>query len=297
MPDQIAIRDAYIYCDRIARQRARNFYPAFRFLPLSRRLALSAFYTFCSLSDDVSDAAPEEPTARKRQRLIQWRDELERTFYQQGESPVSIALGDAIKRYDLPRQPFFDLLDGIDMDLEPREYNSWEDLQLYCRRVASSVGLVSLRIFGCTAPEGEIYADNLGIAFQLTNILRDVNEDFQQGRIYLPLDDRINFGITRHHFEQRNLDSSFQSLLYFEYGRARQFFNAADPALIGKEYQSLLPAEMMKAVYRGTLNELKKQQFPIFQKRVSLTKWQKIIAFLRAYLHFKIKGYQLKLAP
>ncbi|MCX6640930.1 MAG: squalene/phytoene synthase family protein [bacterium] len=276
MPDQKAIRKAYDYCDRIARQRAHNFYPAFRFLPKPRRLALSAFYTFCSLSDDISDDSENLSHADRLLRLSAWRDSLLSAFDHQSEDVVFMALGDAIRRFDLPRQLFLDLLQGIEMDLQPRAYQTFEDLSVYCRCVASSVGLVSLRIFGCTEPRAEDYADNLGIAFQLTNVMRDVSEDLQRGRVYLPVEDLDKFGVTIADLQACRMDDRFTALMQFEYNRAVSFFEKADPNLAGNQKRKLLTAEIMKAVYRRTLEELRSKRFRVLGQRIKLSPTQKI---------------------
>ena len=183
------LAEAYRFCDRLAQRRARNFYPAFRFLPQRRRLALSAFYAFCTVSDDISDDAVCVSLADRLERLNHWKRSLEQCFSGHYDSPLFLALADAVHEFALPRQPFYDLLDGIEMDLQPRRYNTFRDLELYCRKVASSVGRVSVRIFGCSSQGADEYADRLGIALQLTNILRDIGEDLLRDRLYLPMDE------------------------------------------------------------------------------------------------------------
>ncbi len=269
------LQEAYQYCDQIARNRARNFYPAFRFLPRPRRLALSAFYAYCSLSDDLAD--DQQPTSRsERQQLLeQWQSSLIRCFDAQADNPIFLALGDARQKFDLPRQPFFDLLDGIRMDLEPRRYATFDDLELYCRRVASSVGLVSLRIFGCTNSGAVHYANNLGIAFQLTNILRDIGEDLSRNRLYLPLEDLERFRYSEGDLRQRVYDARFLALMTFQYQRAWGYFRAAQPSLAGAQARRLFPAQVMKAVYWRTLHELKRRGFRVLERRITIPWWRK----------------------
>jgi phytoene synthase len=275
-PDQL--QQAYLFCDQMARRRARNFYPAFRFLPPQRRLALSAFYAYCALSDDVSDDSKDLSLEQRRRMLDSWRQSLDDCFSGRAEAPVFLALQDSIRRFDLPRQPFQDLLDGIEMDLEPRRYATFPDLEIYCRRVASSVGKVSVRIFGCTTAGADLYADNLGIAFQLTNILRDLTEDLQAGRLYLPQEDLDRFGCEEEDLRQGQYDRRFRDLMKFEYLRAWSYYQAADPGLAGKMRHKLFAAQIMKAVYWRVLHELERHDFKVLNRRIVLPWWRKASA-------------------
>ncbi|RJP73137.1 MAG: squalene synthase HpnD [Candidatus Zixiibacteriota bacterium] len=279
------LRQAYLHCDGLARQRARNFYPAFRLLPRPRRLALSAFYAFCTLADDIADEAGADPDAR-RSELVRWRGLLDRCFEQRldpdGDPPVFLALSDAVVRFGLPRQPFRDLLSGIEMDLEPRRFATFADLEVYCRCVASTVGRVSVRIFGCTHPGADAYADRLGLALQMTNILRDLAEDMHRRRLYLPLEDLERFDYREEDVVRQVYDRRFRELMEFQYRRAQGYFQAADPRLAGDQARRLLPAQVMKAVYQGTLEELRRQEFRVYARRISLPAGRKLAAVLGA---------------
>jgi len=263
-----ALSDSYLFCDRIARTRARNFYAAFRFLPKERRLTLSAFYAFCALSDDISDAGSGLTVAERRRNLADWRSSLDACFHGRADGPVFAALSDAIPKFNLPREPFDDLLRGIEMDLESCRYPTFADLQVYCRCVASSVGKVSVRIFGCDGDGADRYADNLGIAFQLTNIIRDLAEDVRANRFYLPLADLERFGYAEEDLRSAVYDQRFMELMQFQYDRARSYFQSADPSLAGGQACRLFPAEIMKAVYRRTLEEIRRRRFRIFDRRI-----------------------------
>jgi phytoene synthase len=263
-----SLSEAYSYCDRLARARARNFYPAFRFLSKDRRLALSAFYAFCSLSDDISDDSGLS-LGQRQEKLLVWRGDLDRCFEGECDAPVFIALADAITHFHLPREPFDDLLRGIEMDLEPRRYATFDDLQVYCRCVASSVGRVSVRIFGCHDPGADQYADHLGIAFQLTNILRDLSEDIARDRLYLPQEDLERLGFSESDLSAKIYDDRFLNLMQFQYTRAVSFFASAQPRLAGSQSRRLLPAEIMKAVYRRTLEEIRLRHFRVFDGRIA----------------------------
>jgi phytoene synthase len=284
MTRQTELRDAYRYCDRYARRKARHFYPAFRFLRRDRRLALSAFYAFCSLSDDISDDDDSSEVRTRRQRLDLWRRKLDDCFSGGSSEPVFLALSDAIRRFHLPRQPFYDLLDGVEMDLFPRRYETFDQLLEYCRRVASSVGRVSVRIFGCDHPGAEAYADHLGVAFQLTNILRDVAEDLDRRRIYLPAEDLDRFSYPAADLEMRIYDDRFLALMDFQYNRARDFYRKADPNLAGDQRRRLRTAEIMKSAYRNLLEELKRRRFRVFEERVRLPARRLASGTIRALL-------------
>jgi phytoene synthase len=285
------LSDAYIYCDRIARKRARNFYPAFRFLRRERRMALSAFYAFCTLSDDISDDSGLN-LEQRREVLERWRHQLDGCFRGQADQPVFIALSDAIQRFGLPREPLDDLLRGIEMDLQPRRYAEFSHLQSYCRCVASSVGRISVRIFGCDHAAADGYADNLGIAFQLTNILRDLSEDIARGRLYLPLEDLESFAYSESDLRANTYNEPFLRLVRFQYARAIRFFDAADPRLVGDQSRQLLPAEIMKAVYRRTLDELHRRKFRVFGRRIAAPWYGKAWAMVRTMLRSAAPPYR-----
>ncbi len=281
MPQPADIFRAYRICDQIARRRARNFYPAFRFLPKERRMALSAFYTFCALSDDIVDSQPEFSSAKKVEALKQWRRSLEECFSGEADQPVFVALGDAVRRFRLPPEPFFDLLDGIGMDLEHRRYDTFEELKLYCLRVASSVGLISVRIFGCHRGEADQYAERLGIAFQLTNILRDIPEDLGRDRIYLPQEDLRAFSYSESDLKRKIYDHRFREMMNRQYLRTVDYFRMADLNLVGSGAKRLLAAEIMRSVYRGTLEEIRRRNFNVFEQRIVLPKWRLAVGIAR----------------
>ncbi|MBU0519615.1 squalene/phytoene synthase family protein [bacterium] len=284
MANSSNVEKAYELCDRLARQRARNFYPAFRFLPRDRRLALSAFYTYCTLSDDVVDEQATESLDNNRARLSAWRTKVDNMFAGNADEPTFMALSDAVNRFDLPQEPFYNLLDGVEMDLTIHRYRTFDDLLIYCRRVASSVGVVSAKIFGCTHPGGEIYADNLGIAFQLTNILRDVAEDYKMGRIYLPEEDLQRFEYSEGDLKAHLFNENFRALMDFQYTRAMQFYRAAQVKLAEDQARSLFTAELMKSVYLRLLNEMKRNNFDVFATRVRVPRYRMLFGLGSAVL-------------
>ena len=276
MSNEGNLQDAYRYCDLIARQRARNFYPAFRFLPKSRRLALSTLYAFCSLSDDIADDESDLSVEQRKSRLADWESALNRCLEGKVDSPLFLALMDSMEQFELPAEPFFELLDGIKMDLQPRRYCTFEELKVYCRKVASSIGLVSVRIFGCRGNRADEYADSMGIAFQLTNIMRDIAEDLRRDRVYLPLEDLEAFSYSEEDLKNRIYDRRFLDLMKSQYSRALKYYHSADPRLVGDQSKKLLPAEVMKSVYRRTLEEIKRRKFQVYDGRISIPGWRKI---------------------
>lgn len=271
-----SLSESYAYCDRIARTRARNFYPAFRFLRKERRLALSAFYAFCTLSDDISDDSSSLTFSQKVEKLQSWRSALDNCFQGDPQAPIFIALADAIQRFALPRQPFDDLLRGIEMDLQPRRYATFADLRAYCRCVASSVGRVAVRIFGCDHPGADDYADNLGIAFQLTNILRDLKEDASRQRIYLPSSDLRQCGYSADELLRGVADERFDRLMAIQIGRAQRLYRE------GAELFNFLEADgrrvfgMMTATYHALLQKIARRPRLVQSRRARLSRWQKL---------------------
>ena len=183
----------YDRCAEVTRRASSNFYYAFMLLPAERRRALYAVYAFCRFVDDIAD---DESVAEPAELLRRWRDELERAYGGNPARAVSRALADASRRFNIPRRHFEEVIAGVEMDLARKRYETFQELRLYCYRVASAVGLICIEIFGYTNPAACQYAERLGIAFQLTNIIRDVSEDAARGRIYLPLEDLARFGVT-----------------------------------------------------------------------------------------------------
>lgn len=250
---------------------------------------MSAFYAFCSLSDDIADKSSSRADADRHADLMACRTSLDRCFRGQPDSAVFLALMDVFKRFNLPQQPFVELLDGVEMDLEPRRYETFDDLQLYCRRVASSVGRVSVRIFGAENSGADEYADLLGIAFQLTNILRDLGEDLHRHRVYLPQEDLKRFSYSDGELFRGVYNDRYLELMQFEYRRTREYYDLAAPRLAGSQFRKLLPAEIMKAVYRDMLEELQRYNFRVFSRRISLPAWRKTAAVVRAVARHLIR--------
>ncbi len=249
---------------------ARNtsFYYSFLVLPAAQRRAIIAVWDFCRVVDDaVDEAGGDAGTPNGRAGIAFWREELGRCFDSRTpETPQGKALQPLIRRFELPRQPFDDVIDGVEMDLDRTEYERFDDLLQYCRRVASAVGLICIKIFGCTSPGASEYAVNLGIALQLTNILRDVKGDLDRGRVYIPLEDLRAYGCTVDDLAA-GPSEPVRRLLAFEARRAHEFYDRAAAALPRQDRTRLVAAEIMRAVYFETLTRIVRRGYDVFSER------------------------------
>ena len=291
------------YCRRLARERARSFYYGFVLLPRPKRDAFYAIYAFMRYCDDVADGGDSLPD--KAAKLHAWRDAMDRAL--QGDYPANDAsspgepgFSDGAKilpafhhaahRYAIPAQYFHELLDGVAMDLSIRTYRSFEDLYQYCYRVASVVGLCSLHIFGFRDPAAEKLAVECGIAFQLTNILRDLREDAQAGRIYLPLEDLERFGYSPEQLVAGVYNENFERLMQFQIARAKHYYERAQPLIGMVEPESRPALWTMMAIYRGILAVIERNRGNVFSRRASLSEMEKLSLLLRAAkMHLKLR--------
>jgi phytoene synthase len=249
--------------------RDTSFYYSFLVLPADQRRAIVAVWDFCRAVDDAVDEAPAGQSVVEVQR---WRDEVVRCF--DGGAPATPqgrALQPLIAAYDLPRSAFAALVEGVEMDLHGRRYRTFDELYEYCIRVASAVGLVCVQIFGCTDPGAKQYAIDLGVALQLTNILRDVPGDFARGRVYLPLEDLARFGVGEGdlgaeatHAGHGVRSAKVKALLAFEAQRARQYYARADAALPRADARRLVAARIMGDIYRGILDRIERAGYDVF---------------------------------
>lgn len=277
------LRDSYRLCQKIARSRARNFYYAIRLLPEQRRHAMCAAYAFFRACDDISDESGLTAEARQAQ-LEEWRARV-LTPARAPDSPLQPALQDAIERFSVPRRYFCELIDGTLMDLAGTRYATFEDLYLYCYRVASTVGLVCLHIFGFDGSQEALdMAEAQGIAFQLTNILRDVAEDASLGRVYLPADDLARFGLSPEALLRGEVGPGFEDLLRFEVQRARGYYerSAGLPSRVDPASRPSLTA--MTALYRGLLERIERSGAEVLRRRVSLSPVEKVLIAARSWL-------------
>jgi len=256
-----------------------NFYIGFFFLPKEKRRALSALYAFCRTVDDAVDFHPEGSEQARRE-VEFWKEELERLYAGRPSHPVAAGLLPFVERYRLDRQNFRHILDGVSMDLEKRRYPDFQGLLEYCYRVASAVGLLAIEIFGYAHPETKQYAENLGYAFQLTNILRDVATDAARGRIYIPLEDLRRFDIKEEEILSCSCDVRFPSLVNHEIHRAQRYYQKACEFLHPQDRKNMRPAEAMKAVYWEILKQIERNPCGIFSRRIRIPAWRKVLAVL-----------------
>ena len=261
--------------------RKTSFYYSFLVLPPEQRRAIVAVWDFCRAVDDAVD----EPTANAADGVAFWRTELARC-YEQGETETTQGtnLQPFVSRFDLPRHAFEDVIDGVAMDLETRRYETFDDLFEYCRRVASAVGMICIRIFGCTSPGSTDYALNLGVALQLTNIIRDVKDDLERGRVYLPLEDLRAAECTVEALSAGRMTDPVRRVLAFECQRARDFYARAVAVRPAEDRRRLVAAEIMRAVYFATLRRVERNGYDVFTSRVRLSRPEQAVIALRQWL-------------
>jgi phytoene synthase len=268
------VLEAYAQCARVTRRSGSSFASAFWMLPRSKRRALHAIYAFCRLADDIADDA--SVAGDRTQLLARWRHELELAYRDRSQHPVGIALADAAYRFQLPERDFADLLCGVESDLRGDVMETWEDLERYCYRVASTVGLLVVRVLGHRNPGALEYARSMGIAVQLTNVLRDVGEDAAGGRIYLAREDLARMGVDEATLRERQMTDEVRLLFGFYAERARSYYARAARALPDEDRRSLRPAEAMGRIYRALLDELEDRGFPCLHESVRLTRSRRL---------------------
>ncbi len=287
MPAVRAALDAdYARCASITRRASSNFYWAFMLLPAERRRALYSVYAFCRFVDDAAD---DGSVRRPAELLERWRRELARVYDGSPTHPISRALADNVHRFAIPRRHFEEIIDGVEMDLERTRYATFEELRLYCYRVASAVGLVCIEIFGYRNPRTRRYAEQLGIAFQLTNIIRDVSEDAARGRIYLPLEDLKSFGVGEDDL-LRGIDGlRVRRLMEFEVERARSHYVEAQRALAAEDRAAMLCAEAMCSIYRALLEQIARREFHVLGRRHHLSAARKLYLVGRTWAGTRLR--------
>ncbi len=291
------LEHAHAVCRGVTRRAARNFYYAFLVLPREKRDALCAVYAFMRHCDDLCDQ-PGVPLAERRTRLEAWRRTLQQVLAGQAtDDPVLFALADAQRRFDISPELFDKLVEGTAMDLPPEDappgavltFADFDELYRYCYHVASVVGLVTIRIFGYRDPAAEPLAEKCGVAFQLTNIIRDVKEDAGLGRIYLPEEDLAQFGCCSEELAPGALRNGFdparfRPLLEFEAGRAREFYRAADELLPLLDPDSQPAFWVLVEIYRRLLEKIGERGYNVFGDKVRMTMPQKLAILFRGFL-------------
>jgi len=270
----ITLDAAYDQCQAITRREARNFYYAFLTLPKPRRRAIYAVYAFSRLADDIADE--DGRTERKVEALEGCRMSLRSALAGNPEGPILTALADAANTYAIPEHLLAAIVDGVEMDLTRTRYATFDELQEYCHRVASAPGLVSIRIFGYTDPRAEQYAIDLGLAMQLTNIMRDIREDADRGRIYFPQDEIKRFGVTEEHLLAGIIDPAFVEMMRFQAARARALFDSGAQLFPLLNPRSRGCAAGLHHLYSKLLDRIERRGFDVFSERVSLPVWVKL---------------------
>lgn len=270
-----ALARSYRCCEMVTRQQAGNFYPAFLLLPAPQRRAMCALYTFMRIADDLSDESA--PLATKRQQLADWRGGLHAALAGRYQHESHAALHDTVVRYRVPAKYLEAVIDGVEMDLEPITYRTFGELRAYCWHVASAVGLSSIHVWGFHGGAATRFAEHAGIAFQLTNILRDLAEDAGRGRVYLPQEDLDRFGYDADRLRRGVRDAAFRELMRFEVQRARAYYRSGwrlVPRLSASGQAVFL---MMARTYRALLGEIEKRDFDVFRGRVRVPRWKKLL--------------------
>ena len=262
------------YCQAKSAQSGSSFYYAFMFLPPERRRAITALYAFCREVDDAVDEPSDPGVARTK--LEWWRHEIAQLFAGNPQHPVTLALAPAIARFGLERARLEEIMDGMAMDLTQSRYTDFAALTLYCHRVAGVVGLLAARIFGFTNPATLEYAERLGLAFQLTNIIRDVGEDARNNRIYLPIDELARFEVPAADLLNARHSDAFSRLMRFQTERADRCYAEALAMLPAEDRRTQRPGLMMAAIYRTLLNEIRQDGFHVLKQRYSLTPIRKL---------------------
>ena len=275
-----AVEQSYEYCRGVARSRAKNFYYSFLLLTKPQRNAMCAVYAFMRYCDDLSD----EPGAN-RDAIQKWRDELENALAGRFSGhPVWPAFHFTVRRFGIPHQYFRDMIDGVESDLEPRTIETFDELYQYCYRVASVVGLTIIHIFGFDTRSALPLAEKCGVAFQLTNILRDIKEDAEHARIYLPAEDLRRFGVTPEDLRSGNRSQPFLRLMEFETARARGFYNESAPLLDLIHPRSRPSLWALITIYSNLLDRIQRTNYDVFRKRVRLSAMEKSWIVVRAFV-------------
>jgi phytoene synthase len=279
------VSEAQAYCTAYTKKSGSNFYYSFLFLPKAKRDAMYSVYAFCK----AVDSAVDEPAtgSNPKDELKHWREELDAVYAGTPTTPIMVSLAHHVKTLGIPKAYFDELIKGVEMDLVNSRYVTFDELSLYCYRVASVVGLICLHVFGVTSARAQDYAVALGMAFQLTNILRDVGTDAAERRIYLPLDDLQKWNCPEKAILNRSDSPEFRALMEYEASRAHHYYKRADAALKGlppQERRALTVAEIMRGIYSRILERIERSNYQVFGPRIGLTTTQRVVIALRVWL-------------
>lgn len=270
------------YCQQKAVQSGSSFYYSFLFLPPERRRAITALYAFCREVDDTVDECTDASVARTK--LMWWRKEIAAMSIGAPTHPVTQALEPHMSAYALESEHLIAIVDGMEMDLDQTRYLDFIGLKRYCWHVASVVGLLSAKIFGATHPQTLEYAEKLGLAFQLTNIIRDVGEDARKGRIYLPVNELQQFNVTAADILNAKYSDNFKKMMQFQVDRAQKIYDEAFAFLPAQDRRAQRPGLIMAAIYRALLGEIESDGFNVLNQRISLTPIRKLWLAWKTYI-------------
>ena len=279
----MTLEESYRHCSEIARRRARNFYYSFILLPAPQRKAMCAIYAFMRYCDDLSD---DEGLADRAAAIARWRQDLDAALAgSPGSHPIWPAFRDSVQRYKIPHRYFHEMIEGVSSDLEPRCIATFDELYHYCYRVAAVVGLTVIHIFGFDSPEAPKLAEKCGVAFQLTNILRDIREDIELGRVYLPREDLDRYGVSAEEFAWNHRSENFLRLMRFEADRARQYYRESAPLLNMVHKGSRRSLWALIEIYSRLLTRIEESNFDVLSRRIRVPAWEKVWIVARAAIH------------
>lgn len=287
LPVSPTVDEAYAFCRAIAHRYGSNFSVGFRFLPPVKRRAVYAAYAWCRWADDIADEPSDSPQS-VLDRLAAWQAELDATYSGQPSHPITLALADALQHFAIPKSAFVALVDGCRQDMVKTRYETFDELLQYCELVASSISDISLAIYGYRTPAAIDYGRNLATALQLTNVTRDVADDLDRDRIYLPQEELRRFGVTERDLFDRRSSGAMRRLIEFQIERAEGYFRAAEPLIRELSFDARFPTLLMGGVYATVLTKLRRDPLVVLRKRLSLSRVQKIIVVARRLIrpHF-----------
>jgi 15-cis-phytoene synthase len=271
----------------IAKKSNSSFYYAFNLLPAEQRDAMNTVYAFCRQTDDIVDEGTISDDI-KYEKLRKWRIELEKSLDGLSEYHLINKLSKTIQNFKIPLEPFFDLIKGMEMDLQKKRYLTFNDLQTYCYNVASTVGLMCIEIFGYRHPSAKDFAVNLGIALQLTNILRDIKKDAEKGRIYLPKEDMDKFNYNETDIFNNTYNENFQRMMEYQVERASEYFNAATACLNREDKKAMFAARAMQHIYSRMLNKIVDADYNVYQNRIKISTFKKVGISLGVWAKYQL---------
>ncbi|MCS6873929.1 MAG: squalene/phytoene synthase family protein [Pyrinomonadaceae bacterium] len=290
----LELKKAYRYCKAITKKHAKSFYFASKFLPKQKRKSIYVLYAFCRHVDDEIDKAKIENESHAIEEVKKWQESLEKLYndgFPSGSNDrinlVLLAWSDVLRSYKIPLSLPIELIKGVLMDTHVKRYETFDTLYVYCYRVASTVGLMSCEIFGYQNPSALKFAEAMGIAMQITNILRDVGEDAKMQRIYIPLEDLKNFGVSEEQIIEGKKDDNFIRLMKFQIDRARKFYKEAEQGIPILEPDTRFTVFLASRIYAKILDEIEKQDYDVFNRRAHTTTAQKLLSLPSLWLEFE----------